>query len=102
MVFRENETEKFPVDQIDKSIWYFIVKNNILEEFKSTITDKKSLIHQIEQLISAKTEFKLCGVWHGEWSTDIFVLDPAISLKLITSEIEKRKQHDKRNPANRK
>jgi hypothetical protein len=84
MPFRDAETRFFPFCRIDKGIWYFILCDNEITEYKSTRTDRKSLIPFLKSLISNKKNFKVFGVWTGQWSTDIFVLDASIAIEELS------------------
>jgi hypothetical protein len=77
--FRDGETETFPFDWTDGSVWYFIISENyqrLPEEYTSSLSGKVGLIRAIQALLTNKTKFTLCGVWNGKWRTNIFVLDP--------------------------
>jgi hypothetical protein len=90
--FREHETEQFPVDRTDGGIWYAIIAyDNQFSRFDYTPSGigKKEFIRKIALLKQSNVEFLLLGIWHGEYRTDIFVLDENIIVPMIKKEVER-------------
>jgi hypothetical protein len=88
MVFREGETDRFPFDRTDKKVWYGIIVHDILFPrlaFTSSKTGKKEFLDKIKELRKKGQFYLLLGVWQGEWSTDIFVLDEEIVRRMLRS-----------------
>jgi hypothetical protein len=84
--FREGETDHFPVERTDKKIWYVIIQHDILfprNAYFSSGTGKKEFLSKIRELRTAGKLYLLLGIWQGEWSTDIFVLDEDIIVKRL-------------------
>jgi hypothetical protein len=86
MGFREGETDSFPFDRTDNGIWYFTVKSDEITPYKSTMTDQKDLVIELNKMLRSGRKFQLFGVWHGQYKTDIFVLDPATVRKRLEDE----------------
>ena len=77
--FRIGETEHFPFDFTDGSVWYFIISEKYQqcpEEYRASDSGKVGLVRAIKSHQNNKTKFTVCGVWNGKWRTNIFVLDP--------------------------
>jgi hypothetical protein len=76
MAFR-NDTENFPFDDRTKFIWYYLIdwEKRIQTDY-CTVANKKELVKKLEEIIIGNKieKFKLCGVWPGNYSTDIFNL----------------------------
>jgi hypothetical protein len=92
--FREGETSQFPVDRKDNGIWYGIIAmqasntsdasiENHRFGFTSSGTGKREFIDKINELKTHGISYLLLGIWQGQYSTDIFVLDERIIVKRI-------------------
>jgi hypothetical protein len=84
--FHEGETEHFPVERTDKGVWYAIIQYDILfprSAFFSSGTGKKAFLDKIRELRRAGKFYLLLGIWQGEWSTDLFVLDENTIVKML-------------------
>jgi hypothetical protein len=87
MTFRRGETESFPVDSTQRSVWYGIIEYDPgacrFQEttFTASKSGKKDLVAMIRLLTGADRKFVIVGVWQGQWKTDVFVLEPAILIK---------------------
>ena len=88
MVIRIDETDRFPLEET----WFFIVsfQNGIVEQedFTAAQYAKNNLIMRIEQYTETYIPFKLYGVWHGQWKTDVFNLDPKLMVRRLTADLE--------------
>lgn len=76
MAFR-TDTQDFPYSDKDRSIWYFIIdwKKKIKTHY-CYIQEKRDMVSLLKQLIDKGkySHIQLCGVWQGNWKTDIFDL----------------------------
>ena len=85
--FRMKEEEQFPWDATDRKVWYaiFVVDGGKIsrEGYTAAKTNKISLAARLEILLSEKTEHVLIGVWSGNYSTHLFVLNSRIAIKKL-------------------
>ena len=76
--FREGAEDEFPWGRTDKSVWYAIltVEDGRIERygFTSSKSNKAGLCSALQQL-TEQDEALLLGVWTGQYSTHLFVLD---------------------------
>jgi len=96
--FREGETKQFPVDRKDKGVWYGIIatKSSLgcvqIEitrfGFTSSGSGKREFIDKINELKEQGISYLLLGIWQGQYSTDIFVLDEKIIVKRLLDVIK--------------
>jgi hypothetical protein len=96
MAFKEGQTHSFPFERTDNGIWYFIVKSDEIIEYKSTVSNQKDLVRDISKYLRHGFKFQLMGVWHGQYRTDIFVLEPANALIRLEDEKKFREISDGR------
>ena len=88
MTFRENETSKFPIGSKMRGIWYAIVvfdKRFPKFDFSSSKSGEVNFIRKIKSLKDDGQSYLLMGIWQGKFSTDIFVLDEELVIKMIES-----------------
>lgn len=94
--FREGETDQFPVDRKDKGVWYGIIAmkvsntrdapiENYRFDFTSSKSGKQEFIDKINELKIHGISYLLLGIWQGNYSTDIFVLDEKTIVKRLGS-----------------
>jgi hypothetical protein len=91
--FRFDETENFPVERTDRKVWYAIIGYDqecgfSKTSFASSKSGKLSLITMISELSKHKRKFTVVGIWQGDWSTDLFVLDEIKIVKMLRKEIK--------------
>lgn len=69
------ELKEFPFKSRDKSVWYFIVNwpAKIQKDFNN-VQGKQDLVRELKTIIDNREQMnnELLGVWHGQYSTDIF------------------------------
>jgi hypothetical protein len=82
--FRTGEESHFPWDRETKEIWYAVLYEGRYTGFKSTNNEKKSLIRYLKMAIAAGVKPLVIGIWHGKWSTHLFVLDPSKTINYLT------------------
>ena len=82
-----NETEQYLI-----CTWHFIVfyENGELKQvdFRESKTGRVDLYYELNRLMKKGSIFKLYGVWHGEWRTDVFDLEPKVYLKRLEDYIK--------------
>jgi hypothetical protein len=88
MVFRRGETREFPVDSIDRAVWYGTIEYSqeagfTEKHYTSSKSGKADLLEMIRGLISDGQEFEVIGVWQGKWKTDLFILDSAVLVEML-------------------
>ncbi|MCK9593700.1 MAG: hypothetical protein M0Q91_17000 [Methanoregula sp.] len=90
MTFRINETAEFPFERTDRKVWYAIVEYTITgfheTEYTSSGTGKSDFIEKIKEFRLKKvrkSDYRLYGIWAGEWKADIFLLDETIVLRKL-------------------
>jgi hypothetical protein len=91
MSFRENETEQFPFWITDRVVWYGLLLNDAgfhRLSFTASKSGKKTLVEQIVICQNVGSPFLVIGVWQGQWKTDIFVLDPDITIAKMQEAIK--------------
>ncbi len=75
---RKGETEAFPVKS--RTCWYALIKvidGKLQSEcYGGSDRDKKELTENIIKYLQENVEFRIYGVWQGQWRTDLFDLDP--------------------------
>ena len=85
--FRIKEEDQFPWDMTERKVWYavFVVEGEKITRLGYTAarTNKINLADRLEILIQEKTEHVLIGVWSGNYSTHLFVLDSKIAIKKL-------------------
>ena len=92
--FREGETNQFPVDRKDKGVWYGIIATKSSPSgsvqieitrfgFTSSVSGKREFLDKINELKTHGISYLLLGIWQGQYSTDIFVLDEKIIVKRL-------------------
>lgn len=67
--------ESFPFFEKTKAVWYVMIDwKNKSEVVYKTVQQKRDLIHDLKQIIKLGSveDFKLLGVWNGQYSTDLF------------------------------
>lgn len=88
MTFRNGETDHFPVDRTDRTIWYAIIvfsSDFTRYGFTSSKSGKKDFVEMIKKLNSEGQKLLLLGIWQGQWKTDLFVLDEKTIVEKIKS-----------------
>jgi hypothetical protein len=84
--FRTGAEDNFPWDRTDKGVWYalFVVENGKLVHygFTASKSNKAGLRQALESLEEAD-ESLLIGVWMGQWSTHLFILNPMTAIKKL-------------------
>lgn len=84
--FREN-AEDFPWDSTDKSVWYslLVVEDGQIQRygFTSSKSNKKGLVNALETLTNE--EALLLGIWTGQRSTHLFVLNIPTAIEKLKS-----------------
>lgn len=85
--YREGAEQEFPWDRTDKGVWYalLVVEDGRIQRygFTSAKGSKASLCGVLEKL--GGDDAVLLGVWTGEYSTHLFVLDTAIAMEKLKS-----------------
>jgi dipeptidyl aminopeptidase/acylaminoacyl peptidase len=85
--FRENAEEDFPWNSTDKSVWYslLVVEDGRIQRygFTSSKSNKAGLRNALETLTNE--EALLLGVWTGQYSTHLFVLNIQTAIKKLKS-----------------
>lgn len=83
--FREGAEEEFPWEQTDKSVWYslLVVEEGRIERygFTASKSSKANLRCALEKAIAE--EALLLGVWTGQYSTHLFVLNISTAIKKL-------------------
>jgi hypothetical protein len=81
------DTEDFPYGHNIAGVWYSLL---IWEDgfpkyygFSSSKTSKQELIETLKALLEQGTRHTLIGIWTGEWTTFLFVLDSDIAIEEI-------------------
>ena len=76
--YRTGEEDNFPWSVKSKTVWYalIVIENGNLQRygFSSTLHDKTILVTVLEKLEDDQNAL-LLGVWNGQYSTHLFVLD---------------------------
>jgi hypothetical protein len=87
--FREQCESEFPWHVNDRAVWYalLVVEDGKIVRygFISSKADKQSLCTALERL-AATDEALLLGIWNGQYSTHLFVLEPAEALAHLKGE----------------
>jgi hypothetical protein len=89
--FRLGETKGFPVSRRDKKVWYAIIfcdQGFSQVEFSSSNDGKKEFLRVINHAKHMGRKYLLLGIWQGEWSTDLFVLEENIIARMIEMEVK--------------
>lgn len=76
-----SDIDDFPYDRNDKGIWYLVITHTKKDgiNLKAFSAAKKHLLRRHVKTLQAKgVEFRVLGSWHGQWRTDLFVLDEII------------------------
>ena len=84
--FREGETETFPIERRDAEIWYAIIvmgSDFPRYQFASSISGKNDFVNTIIRLKKEGQKYLIFGIWHGQYRTDIFVLEEDKILKMM-------------------
>lgn len=85
--FREGGEDEFPWDQTGKSVWYslMVVEDGQIQRygFTASKSGKSGLRSALEALEGA--EALLLGVWTGQYSTHLFVLDIPKAVQKLSS-----------------
>ena len=67
----------FPFKNRTKEVWYILIdwENQTSQDY-CTVVEKNNLVNALRQIIEKKHEsrFELHGIWHGAYSTDVFVI----------------------------
>lgn len=78
------DCSEFPWHSTDRSVWYalLVVEDGEIVRygFTSSKSSKQALCDALESL-AAEDEALLLGIWTGQWSTHLFVLEPATALE---------------------
>lgn len=86
--FREGEEEQFPWNLTDRSVWYalLVLESGKLERygFTSSKSNKDQLCAALQELLTSD-EATLLGIWTGEWSTHLFILDIKIAIEKLSA-----------------
>ena len=76
--FREKAENEFPWDRSDRSVWYslLVVEAGRIERygFTSSKSNKTALRSTLKEL-TREDEALLLGVWTGQYSTHLFILN---------------------------
>ena len=76
--FREGAEDEFPWERTDKGVWYSLlsIENGQIARygFTSSKSNKASLCNALHQIVGQE-ESLLLGIWMGQYSTHLFVLD---------------------------
>jgi hypothetical protein len=84
--FRHNQEDGFPWDSNGSGIWFGVLtlESEVVRYywFTSAKSQKESLLELLKK-VSDIHFLALVGVWHGEWRTDLFVLDRGIAVKKL-------------------
>lgn len=89
--FRTGEESHFPWDRESKEIWYAVFMQGSQQAhgrysgFKSDRTSKLTLIRYLKMAQAANARPMLIGIWHGKWSTHLFVLDVSEAIDYLIS-----------------
>lgn len=85
--FRINEEEEFPWGMTNRIVWYalFIIKDGKMtrEGFTPSKSNKINLSDRLGELIRDKVEHTLIGVWTGNYTTNLFILDSKKAIKKL-------------------
>lgn len=84
--FRFNEEDSFPWDGGGSGIWFGVLtlESGAVQYywFTSARSQKENLLGLLKKV--SDTHFlTLIGVWHGQWRTDLFVLDRGIAIEKL-------------------
>jgi hypothetical protein len=86
--FRVGEEDAFPWACTDRSVWYalLVIEAGRIQRygFTSSKSNKAGLCSALEQL-TKEDEAMLLGVWTGQYSTHLFVLDIPKALRKLRS-----------------
>jgi hypothetical protein len=86
--FREGAEDKFPWDCTDRSVWYslLVVEAGRIERygFTSSKSNKTALRSTLEEL-TREDEALLLGVWTGQYSTHLFILNNEKAIEKLKS-----------------
>ena len=88
MTFRENETEQFPFESCERTVWYAIITFEggfKKHSFTSSKSGKRDFMNRAEILSENGVSHILMGIWQGKWKTDIFILDRKVMMEKIKS-----------------
>jgi hypothetical protein len=90
MSFREGETETFPFERTDSGIWYAMILFDgrfPRHSYTSSKSQKRNLIEDMTKKKQEGQKFLIMGIWHGQWKTDIFILDEETTLRKLLDNI---------------
>jgi len=75
---RNGEDAHFPYDSVD--CWYILIKSKKgkleYDYYTGGIGNKIALYGDLEKLLVENVSVLVFGVWHGNWRTDAFLLNP--------------------------
>jgi hypothetical protein len=86
--FRHNQEDGFPWNGRGSDIWFGVLtlESGVVQYygFSSAKYQKENLLELLKKV--SDTHFlALIGVWHGEWRTDLFILDRGIAIEKLSS-----------------
>lgn len=86
--FREGAEEEFPWNSTQKNVWYslLVVEGGQIERygFTSSKSNKAGLCSALEELAEGD-EALLLGVWTGQYSTSLFILNIPETIRKLKS-----------------
>jgi hypothetical protein len=80
--------KEFPFDDRTKEVWYILIDWGAKKtQGFSKVDEKEFLVRRLQFIVQGglDNQFELQGVWHGEYSTDTFI----IPIKEAYSELKK-------------
>ena len=84
--FREGCEEEFPWDNTGKTVWYALLNVEGTEVqrygFTSAVSQKRELIKALKK-VKNKGKAILLGVWTGNFSTHLFILNKEKAIELL-------------------
>jgi len=81
---REGESDRFPLGSGGSEVWCLGIDSNWgLLEFRATKIGMQNLRDFCQVLSMPATKGLLMGVWHGQYRTDLFILDPKVILERL-------------------
>ena len=76
--FREGEEDEFPWNRTDRKVWYslFTVEEGRIQHYGFTPSkSNKAALCSILQQLTLNDQSLLLGIWNGDYSTHLFILD---------------------------
>ena len=91
---REGESNTVPLNGGTWFVVVTLVNRKMHQDFyHTTISGKQELLDCLQNL---KAPYKIYGVWHGNWSTDLFDMDKSALIKRLKLEAKEREAERKK------